>query len=80
MLQQRLGAALLGTASVFRYHMNGLIDPTFDATDSTYMYRNVGEASASGAELGLEARFADGVLGYANYSYQRARDEPPARC
>ena len=74
-LQQRLGPTLLGTASVFRYHMNGLIDPTFDATDSTYMYRNVGEASASGAELGLEARFAGGLLGYANYTYQRARDE-----
>jgi outer membrane receptor protein involved in Fe transport len=74
-LQQRLGTALLGTASVFRYRMNGLIDPTFDATDSTYVFRNVGEASASGAELGLEARFGDGVLGYANYSYQHTRDE-----
>jgi outer membrane receptor protein involved in Fe transport len=74
-LQQRLGPSLLGTASVFRYRMNGLIDPTFDAIDSTYMFRNVGEASASGAELSLEARFGDGALAYANYSYQHARDE-----
>jgi iron complex outermembrane receptor protein len=55
--------------------MHGLIDPTFDPADSTYFYSNLGEASASGAELGLEARFAGGVLGYANYSFQRARDE-----
>jgi len=74
-LQQRLGPSLLGTASVFRYRLNGLIDPTFDPADSTYVYRNAGEASAGGAELGLEARFGDGVLAYANYSYQHARDE-----
>jgi iron complex outermembrane receptor protein len=74
-LQQRLATALLGTASVFRYRLNGLIDPVFDAVDSTYSYRNTGEASAGGAELGLEARFGHEMLGYANYSYQRTRDE-----
>jgi outer membrane receptor protein involved in Fe transport len=74
-LQQRLGPSLLGTASVFRYRLNGLIDPTFNPTDSTYSYQNAGEASAKGAEFGLEARFGDGVMGYANYSYQRTRDE-----
>jgi iron complex outermembrane receptor protein len=74
-LQQRLGPSLLGTASVFRYRLNGLIDPTFDPTDSSYTYLNAGEASAKGAEFGLEARFGDGVMGYANYSYQRTRDE-----
>ena len=74
-LQQRLGPSLLGTASVFRYRLKGLIDPTFDPADSTYVYRNAGEASANGAEFGLEARFGDGLMGYANYSYQRTRDE-----
>ena len=74
-LQQRLGTALLGTASLYRYHMHGLINQTLDAADSLYIYRNVGDVSARGAELGLEARFGDGVMGYANYSYQRASDE-----
>jgi outer membrane receptor protein involved in Fe transport len=74
-VQQRLGRALLGTASVFRYRMNGLIDLTVDPTDSAYIYRNVGQASATGAELGVQARFGGGVLGYANASYQRARDQ-----
>jgi outer membrane cobalamin receptor len=74
-LQQRLGTALLGTASLYRYHMNGLIDPELDPADSILIYRNTGKASARGAEFGLEARFGGGVLGYANYSYQRTRDE-----
>ncbi len=74
-MQQRLGPALLGTASVFRYHMSELIDLTSDSTDGLYIYRNVGKASATGAELGLEARFGRGVLGYANYTYQHAWDE-----
>jgi outer membrane receptor protein involved in Fe transport len=74
-LQQRLGTALLGTASLFRYHMEGLIDPMLDPADSLYIYRNTGEAEAGGAELSLEARFGDGVMGYANYSYQVATDE-----
>jgi outer membrane receptor protein involved in Fe transport len=74
-VQQRLGPALLGTASVFRYRMNGLIDLTVDPTDGALIYRNVGKASATGAELGVQARFGGGVLGYANASYQRARDQ-----
>ena len=74
-VQQRLGAALLGTASVFRYRMNGLIDLVEDSTDGAFLYRNVGGASATGAELGLEARFGGGLLGYANYTYQHASDE-----
>ena len=73
-IQQRLGRALLGTASAFRYHMSELIDLTSDSTDGLYMYRNVGKASATGAEVGLEARFG-GALGYANYTYQHAWDE-----
>ncbi len=74
-VQQRLGAALLGTASVFRYQMSGLIDLTVDPADSLFVYRNVSEARATGAELGLEARFGDGMLGYGNYTYQHAWDE-----
>jgi outer membrane receptor protein involved in Fe transport len=74
-VQQRLGPTLLGTASVFRYHINGLIDLTSDSTDGLLSYRNVGKASASGAELGLEARLGRRSLGYANYTYQHARDD-----
>ena len=74
-VQQRMGTGLLGTASVFNYHMNGLIDLTFNPADGHYMYVNFGTNRATGAELGVEARFGGGVLGYANYTYQRAEDE-----
>jgi outer membrane receptor protein involved in Fe transport len=74
-LQQRLAGSLLGTASVFRYDMDGLIDLTEDSTTGNLVYRNVGRARATGAELGLEVRLRPGALGYANYSYQNAHDQ-----
>jgi iron complex outermembrane receptor protein len=74
-VQQRLAGSLLGTASVFRYDMDGLIDVTEGSTEGSLTYRNVGRARATGAELGLEVRLQPGALGYANYSYQRARDQ-----
>ena len=74
-VQQRMGAGLLGTASTFFYDIDGLIDLTVDPADEKYVYVNRGSYRASGAELGLEARFGAGVLGYGNFTYQHATDE-----
>ncbi|HYC31248.1 MAG TPA: TonB-dependent receptor, partial [Gemmatimonadales bacterium] len=71
--QQRLGRGLFGTVSGFAYRAHGLIDLTVDSTDGLYVYRNVGRSEATGAEVGLEARFT-GLTGYANYTYQHALD------
>jgi iron complex outermembrane receptor protein len=74
-VQQRLSPTLLGTATAFHYEIRGLIDLTADSIGGTYVYRNLGEASALGAELGLEARLHRGRLAYASYTYQRAHND-----
>ena len=71
--QQRFGTRLLGTVSLFNYAVDGLIDLTVDSTGVS-QYRNVGDADANGIEVGLDARLGARVSGYANYTYQRARD------
>lgn len=70
--QRRIATGLLGTVSVFNYTVDGLIDPTTDPA-GVMEYRNVGNAEAAGAELGLDARLGR-LSGYLNYTVQRARD------
>ncbi len=72
--QQRLGPSLLGTASLYRYDVDGLIELALDPTDSILDYVNAGSARASGFEFGLDARPSRTLRAYASYSYQRARD------
>jgi outer membrane receptor protein involved in Fe transport len=74
-VQQRMGTALLGTASMFFYDIHGLIDLTVDPADGKYVYVNRASYQARGGELGVEARFGGGVLGYGNLTYQHASDE-----
>ncbi len=54
--------------------MRGLIDLGVDPTDDFYWYENIGTARSRGIELGLNARLASGVLGYASYSFQDCQD------
>jgi iron complex outermembrane receptor protein len=83
-VQQRLTSGLLASASAFRYRIHELIDQVLvnpvvsgevDATTELYQYRNVGSASSSGIELGLDARLGRAFSGYANYTYQRTVDD-----
>ena len=73
--QQRLGAGLLGSVSLFQYDMWRLVDLTQDPVDSLYSYRNVGDAEAYGFELELQARLGRGGSAFASYSHQQATDE-----
>jgi iron complex outermembrane receptor protein len=73
--EQRLAPSLLGTVSLYQSRITDLIDQTVDPADGMMQFQNVGAARARGAELGLTARFAGGVSGYASYAYQKAKDD-----
>src|SRR5262249_49909019 len=73
--QQHLAMGVLGTVSLFQYHMHGLIDLTADSVTATYEYRNVGSARSRGLEAGMESHLGGSVSGYANYTYQKTLDE-----
>jgi len=72
--EQRLSEGLFGTVSLYSFHMKNLIDLGIDPTDGFYWYENSGSVNSKGIELGLNARFANGILGYASYSYQDSKD------
>jgi outer membrane receptor for ferrienterochelin and colicins len=74
-VEHDLGAGLLGTISLYSFRMKGLIDLIQDSTDGFYEYKNIRQVEAAGFELGLRARLNNGWQGYANYSYQMARNE-----
>ena len=73
-VEHKLTAELFGTLSLYSFRMKGLIDLGLDPTDNFYQYENIGTTRSRGLELGLNARFNSGLLGYANYSYQDTRD------
>jgi len=73
--EQRLTPSLFGTISLYQSRITDLIDTTVDPADDLTQFQNVGAALARGAELGLAARFAGGVSGYASYAYQKAKDD-----
>jgi iron complex outermembrane receptor protein len=72
--EQRLTPSLFGTVSLYQSRITDLIDQTVDPVDDATQFQNVGAALARGAELGLTARFAGGLSGYASYAYQKAKD------
>ncbi|HVE65274.1 MAG TPA: TonB-dependent receptor [Thermoanaerobaculia bacterium] len=72
--EQRLSSSFFGTVSLYQSRITDLIDQTLDPEDGLLQFRNVGSALARGAEVGLTARFAGGVSGYASYAYQKASD------
>jgi outer membrane receptor for ferrienterochelin and colicins len=73
--EQRLSPSLFGTVSLYQSRISDLIDQTVDPADGLMQFQNVGAARARGAELGLTARFAGGLSGYASYAYQKAEDD-----
>jgi iron complex outermembrane receptor protein len=73
--EQRLSPSFFGTVSLYQSRITDLIDEILDPDDGTTQFQNVGAARARGAELGLTARFAGGVSGYASYAYQQAKDD-----
>lgn len=73
--QQRMGASVLWSTSLFRYQMRGLIETSVDSATSLIQYRNAGDANSSGVETGFDARLGRSVTGFANYTYQHTVDQ-----
>lgn len=71
---QKLCQHIYGHISLFDFRMNNLIDFVEDPDDEWIQYQNINLVDASGLELGMEMRLGNGVTGYANYTYQDARD------
>jgi len=72
--EQDLRDGLSGVVSLFENHFDGLIDAAVDASDSTYVNRNLVSARARGVELELRGVMG-AVAGYASYSHQDAIDD-----
>jgi outer membrane receptor protein involved in Fe transport len=73
--EQRLSSSLFGTASLYQSRFTNLIDEIVLTDGGGMQFRNVGAALARGAEVGLTARFAEGLSGYASYAHQIAKDD-----
>lgn len=71
---QRLGKNTLLTSSLYRYHVNDLIDTVDDTAFGALNYRNVGKSRAQGVEATLEVRPNPRLRGYLNYSVGAAVD------
>jgi len=73
-LEQGIGERLRATVSAFYYNTKDLIVQEVDPADNLFIYKNVGEVNASGAELELDGRW-DILEGRFSYTYQDARDK-----
>lgn len=69
-----MSESIFGVISCYNYQMNNLIEADEDPSDYLMRYKNASKVSAFGFELGLQARFTNGVQGYANYAFQKADD------
>jgi iron complex outermembrane receptor protein len=68
-LEQGLGPHFTLSGSVFRNWIESLISLQTDSSTGLSVYRNSGEADATGVEVELDGRFAEGLQGSASYSY-----------
>jgi len=73
--QQQLSARVASTVSWFHYDIDDLITLVVDPADDLLVLQNVDQATASGVELGVDARMLPGVHGRASYSYQASEDD-----
>ena len=64
----------MGTLSLYKYKMKGLIDTIVDPSDSLIQFQNTGHVCAHGLEMALNARLNNGMSGYINYSFQIGKD------
>jgi len=71
-VEQRLGASVLASLSVFKNRIDHLIQLE-PVGDDLYQFQNSGAAQAHGAELQLDYRRNDGLWSYISYSNQVAQ-------
>lgn len=73
-LEKRLDQRTRFNLSLYRYHIQDLIDLTLDADSGLYRYRNLSEAKGTGLALEATRSWADGQQLRASYSWQLAED------
>jgi iron complex outermembrane receptor protein len=73
-VEQSFGEHLTLSGSVFRNSISDLISLETDPSNNQLVYRNSGKAQATGVEVELAGRLADGLQARASYSYSSAQD------
>lgn len=68
-VEQSIGQHFTLSGSVFRNWINQLISLETDSSTGLFVYRNSDKAVATGLEVELDGRLANGVQGRASYSY-----------
>jgi outer membrane receptor for ferrienterochelin and colicins len=74
-LEQGIGEHFRVSASVFQNWIGNLITLEIDPSNGLSVYRNSGDANATGMELELNARMPDGIEGTASYSFTHTAGE-----
>jgi iron complex outermembrane receptor protein len=73
-LDHRFSDSMRGSASVFSYKVEDLLEPLTDPVDFAQFYHNVGSAEVQGAELALTKIWQNGLETHVNYTWQKAED------
>ena len=71
--EQKVGNSVSVAATFFRNNMTQFIGYG-ETPDGLLTFRNLQQATSTGVELSLNARFKKGILATASYSYQSAED------
>lgn len=69
-LESNFNKNLKGTASIFYYELEDLIDQTVDPGDGMIVFENLSQpVTANGFELGIEGKWPGGLRGRLGYAY-----------
>lgn len=72
--EQKWGDYLFTTVDFYDYRMRNLIDQAIDPVDELIQFQNIGRVKAVGLELALNARWKNGIWGYASYTFENPKD------
>ncbi|HEY5657449.1 MAG TPA: TonB-dependent receptor, partial [Myxococcota bacterium] len=70
---QALGGNLRLVTSLYQYEIEDIISP-IDVSTGVLQYQNLGTVESRGAEVMLQARLENGILGHVGFSVLRAED------
>jgi outer membrane receptor for ferrienterochelin and colicins len=73
--EQGLGEHFRVTGDLFYNDIHDLITQVFDPALNSFIFRNTDKVQASGAELELDGHWADGLRGWASYTFVEAYEE-----
>jgi iron complex outermembrane receptor protein len=72
--EQRLSRHVFGSLNYYDYQIRNLIDQTIDPLDELVQFQNLGKVKARGLEMGIHARWENGIWAHVNYSWQSAKN------